>query len=113
MDFLIDAQLPPRLARQLVGLGHRAAHVGDLSLMSATDQTIWQTAIDRGAILVTKDQDFAIARVARGAGPIVVWIRSGNSDNDTLIARFVGALDAILQSVARGESVVELTSRLP
>jgi predicted nuclease of predicted toxin-antitoxin system len=32
MRFLVDAQLPPALARWLAAQGHEAAHVGDLGL---------------------------------------------------------------------------------
>lgn len=111
MRFLIDAQLPPRLARWLGDLGHNASHVAELGLVSATDQEIWDTAIERGAVLVTKDQDFAIARTAASEGPSVIWVRLGNTDNDTLIARFVQALDAIEAAVGRGDAVVELVRR--
>jgi predicted nuclease of predicted toxin-antitoxin system len=37
MQFLIDAQLPPALARWLVGQGHTASHVLDLGLERADD----------------------------------------------------------------------------
>jgi predicted nuclease of predicted toxin-antitoxin system len=109
--FLIDAQLPPRLARRLADLGHDASHVADLGLASANDAQIWNTAVERRAILVTKDQDFAMARTAAGEGPAVIWVRLGNTDNETLIARFVQALDAMQAAVERGDAVVELVSR--
>ena len=111
MHFLIDAQLPPRLARRLADLGHDASHVADLGLVSATDRQIWSAAIERDAILVTKDQDFAMTRAAAGEGPSVIWVRLGNTDNDTLIARFVQALDLIEAAVRRGDAVVELVRR--
>ena len=99
MRFLIDAQLPPRLALRLADLGHVASHVADLGLVSATDQQIWNAAIERDAILVTKDQDFAMARAAASEGPAVIWVRLGNTDNETLIARFVQTLDAIQAAI--------------
>jgi predicted nuclease of predicted toxin-antitoxin system len=108
---LIDAQLPPRLARALSDLGHEATHVAEFGLAAATDAAIWQAAVKRSAILVTKDQDFAVARAAAGEGPAIVWIRIGNTANDILIARFVSSLDAIAEAIARGETVVELVGR--
>jgi len=36
LRFLIDAQLPPRLAHRLNELGHEAVHVFDLGLATAT-----------------------------------------------------------------------------
>jgi predicted nuclease of predicted toxin-antitoxin system len=32
MRFLVDAQLPPALARHLVAAGHEAQHVADLGM---------------------------------------------------------------------------------
>ena len=111
MRFLIDAQLPPRLARRLADLGHEASHVADLGLVAATDREIWNAASERDAILVTKDQDFAMARAAAGEGPPVIWVRLGNTDNETLIARFVQAIESISAAIERGDTVVELVSR--
>lgn len=35
MRFLVDAQLPPALARWLCANGHEAVHVGDLGMLAA------------------------------------------------------------------------------
>ena len=40
MRFVVDAQLPPALARRLEALGHAAEHVADLGLTSAPDNEI-------------------------------------------------------------------------
>ncbi len=42
MNFLVDAQLPPALARWIAGQGHRAVHVFDLGFHRAADPVIWQ-----------------------------------------------------------------------
>lgn len=68
MRFLVDAQLPPRLAARLTELGHEATHVFEIGLVTATDGTIWDQAIIRKAALITKDRDFVILRVANGLG---------------------------------------------
>ncbi|MGH7341852.1 MAG: DUF5615 family PIN-like protein [Candidatus Rokuibacteriota bacterium] len=49
MRFLVDAQLPPALARWLTSHGHEAEHVFDCDLTSADDRTIWRRAISTGA----------------------------------------------------------------
>ncbi len=108
MRLLIDAQLPPRLARRLRELGHDAVHVSEIGLAAAADKAVWNAAADREAVLVTKDQDFAVARAISADGPAIVWIRLGNTTNDVLIARVVGSLDAIEAALRRGEAIVEL-----
>ncbi|MDX6574495.1 MAG: hypothetical protein QOE96_448 [Blastocatellia bacterium] len=59
MTFLIDAQLPPALASWLIQQGHTAQHVDDLGLRNADDIVIWNHALESGAIVITKDEDFA------------------------------------------------------
>ena len=46
MQFLIDAQLPPGLARFLVEQGYRAEHVADVGLRDAEDSSIWDYAMN-------------------------------------------------------------------
>ncbi|MGZ5148380.1 MAG: DUF5615 family PIN-like protein [Burkholderiales bacterium] len=58
MTLLIDAQLPPALARHLLAHGWPAVHVADLGLFAATDRAIWDYARDNGLVIVTKDHDF-------------------------------------------------------
>ena len=48
MRFLVDAQLPPSLARFLVELGEEATPCRDLGLRDADDDVIWQFATSGG-----------------------------------------------------------------
>ena len=54
MRFLIDAQLPPALARWLTSKGQEAQHVADVGLVSAPDKEIWNYALAAGAVIVSK-----------------------------------------------------------
>ena len=71
MRFLVDAQLPPALARRIETLGHSADHVFDCGLAAATDDAIRTYAAKIGAVIVTKDEDFVVRRVLE-EGPAVV-----------------------------------------
>jgi predicted nuclease of predicted toxin-antitoxin system len=57
--FLVDNQLPVALAGWLRDQGHEAEHVLDIQLAQAKDNPIWLHAIKVGAVIVTKDEDFA------------------------------------------------------
>lgn len=59
MRFLIDAQLPPALARWLAAQGHEAEHVADRGMQAAPDAAVWDFARQHHAVIVTKDEDFA------------------------------------------------------
>jgi predicted nuclease of predicted toxin-antitoxin system len=109
--FLIDAQLPPSLAAALRDAGCQAVHVADLGLLAATDRQIWDEAVFRSAVLVTKDRDFSLRRAASSDGPTIFWIRIGNVNNQTLIAQILNALPAIVGAIERGETVVEFIGR--
>ena len=79
MRFLVDAQLPPALARWLNDMGHDAEHVSDIGMQSAPDRVIWDYASSKGAAIVTKDEDFAQRRALVDHGPAIVWIRLPNA----------------------------------
>jgi predicted nuclease of predicted toxin-antitoxin system len=106
--FLVDAQLPPALARWLTGAGHTAQHVADVALAAANDEPIWRHAAATGAVIVTKDEDFAARRVYRKGPPPVVWIRIGNSSNRALLAWFAPLLPAIVARLEKGEELIEI-----
>jgi predicted nuclease of predicted toxin-antitoxin system len=81
VNFLVDAQLPPRLARWLADQGHSAQHVNDIGLAGAEDSVIWNHALGINAIIVTKDEDFAERTARTAVGPVIVWLRIGNATN--------------------------------
>jgi predicted nuclease of predicted toxin-antitoxin system len=105
--FVIDAQLPPALARRLEALGHHAEHVADRGLVSASDDAIRDYAASVDAVIVTKDEDFVVRRLLAG-GPPVVWMRMGNTRRAALLARVEADLPAIVAALERGETLVEI-----
>jgi len=109
MTFLVDAQLPPVLARWLNGRGHAALHVVDLSLERATDEAIWAHAAQTRAVVVTKDEDFATRRQLTPDGPSVVWIRLGNTTNPDLLLRMEAHLPNVVAALGRGETLIEIS----
>jgi predicted nuclease of predicted toxin-antitoxin system len=108
LRFLVDAQLPPALARRIQSLGHHAEHVADCGLSQATDAEIRTQAEKTGAAIVTKDEDFAVHRLLH-EGPSIVWVRIGNTRRAALLARFDTELTNIVAALERGETIVELT----
>lgn len=108
MRFLIDAQLPPALARWLVAAGHDAEHVADRGMQAASDTAIWDLALRENAAIVTKDEDFAQRHALTGMGPAVVWIRLRNTRRTELLAWFETALPQIVSALAQGEMLIEI-----
>jgi predicted nuclease of predicted toxin-antitoxin system len=59
MRFLIDANMPRTTVALLNERGHTAVHVRDIGLGDSDDGTIAERARSDGAVLVTRDLDFA------------------------------------------------------
>lgn len=107
MRFIVDAQLPPALVRLLAAAGHQAEHVADAGLRDAEDSLIWQYAMDQQAIIVTKDEDFASRSLRSEAGPVVVWLRVGNTSSRALSQWFTPLIPQILDHIQRGDRLIE------
>ena len=109
MLFIVDAQLPPALARLLESRGHDAKHVAELGLTAAEDVHIWRYASRHNAVLVTKDEDFVTLSTLKNDGPAIIWIRVGNTRKQALLTWFERLLPIIEQALAKGEKLLELT----
>ena len=108
MTFLVDAQLPPALARAITESRHVATHVADAGLLHATDEAIWQYAANNGAVLVTKDEDFAVRHRRGNRNVRVVWLRIGNTSRAALLKRFLPLLPRIVSLLESGEVLIEI-----
>ena len=108
MRFLVDAQLPPVLARFLEEQGYEARGVRELGLRDADDTAIWNFAEHDGWIVVTKDEDFPERSLNRPNAPQIVWLRIGNSTKRVLLAWFAPLLPDVLRELAAGHRIVEV-----
>jgi predicted nuclease of predicted toxin-antitoxin system len=88
--------------------GHQAEHVLDIGLAQSKDTAIWRYAHQNGAVVVTKDEDFA-EWVRRGRpGPAVVWLRIGNSSKRALLTWLEPLLSSIVRQLEQGDRLVEV-----
>jgi predicted nuclease of predicted toxin-antitoxin system len=107
-DFLVDAQLPPILARSIADAGYPARHVSDVGLLHAADIAIWDFARAQRCALITKDEDFVAIRQRANDGVPVVWLRIRNSSRQALLAWFMPRLPEIVALIDAGEPLIEL-----
>ena len=109
MKFVVDAQLPRRLARQLTVAGHDALHCSDFPLKNRTpDDEITLLAAADGRVVVTKDNDFVTSFWLRGMPPKLLLISTGNISNDSLCGLIAANLPA-LEAALTDHSFVELS----
>lgn len=80
MRFLVDANLSPRVATLLSSEGFESVHVGDVDLLTATDQAILNYSAANGLVIISADSDFGeLLAASRGAvRPSVVLLRSAD-----------------------------------
>ena len=81
-----------------------------LDLVHAKDPSIFRSARSSGAVVLTKDDDFA-AEVTRNGGPPVIWVRAGNTSNEAMRALLAAELPAALDAIRRGTLLVEIGTR--
>lgn len=109
MNFLIDAQLPPALARLINSLGHHAVHVEKVGALLSTDLAIWHYAVTNTHIIVTKEEDFKnLLLLTPTQKTPVVWVRRGNCSNAALTQWFHPLFPQILACLEASEYLIEL-----
>ena len=93
MRFLVDAQLPRRLAYLLRQAGHDAVHTLDLPGGNrTTDGEINEVAAREGRVVVTKDADFVNSFIISRQPERLLLISTGNISNADLEALMVALL---------------------
>ncbi len=96
MKFLIDAQLPRKLAKIINDAGYRAIHT--LLLPEAnktTDADINQLSVAEEWIVITKDSDFVDSFLLENKPWKLLLISTGNIRNDELVKLFISNIKNI------------------
>jgi predicted nuclease of predicted toxin-antitoxin system len=110
MKFLVDAQLPHRLARELATAGHDTVHTSDLPARNRTpDGEVVALAVREGRVVVTKDNDFVTSFLLKGLPPKLLLISTGNISNDAL-SKLVAANFKTIEAAFAQSSFVELSA---
>jgi len=98
VNFLVDAQLPGGLARQLRNAGHDAIHCEVLPSGNRSSD-----ADDR--VVVTKDRDFRDAHHIRSVPRRLLLVVTGNISNDDLMAVVAANPPEIVSALAEVQFV--------
>ena len=110
MKFLVDAQLPRKLATLLSTNGHEVIHTLWLPDGNRTkDDYIRRLADAESRIVVTKDADFVTSHLLLGSPAKLLQISTGNLPNPAFCALVLGNLERI-EAAFTVASFVELTA---
>ena len=98
MKFIVDAQLPRRLARFMQAKGYDVIHTLDLPQQNATpDSSINALSIDQNRIVITKDFDFVDSFLTLQKPYKLLLITTGNIKNSDLELLVETNLSQIIQ----------------
>ena len=106
MKFLVDAQLPAKLAAALVAAGHDTIHTSELPDGDrTTDARIADVADRDDRVVVTKDRDFRDGHLLSGSPRRLLVVATGNITNTELLTLFQDNLDPIVDSFGEADFV--------
>jgi predicted nuclease of predicted toxin-antitoxin system len=109
VNFLVDAQLPRRLAGRLREAKHDARHTLDLPRKNrTTDAELIDIAEREHRVLVTKDADFVATFLLNQKPPKLMLISTGNITNAALEKLLMPQIPSIV-SAFETHDFIELT----
>ena len=110
MNFIVDAQLPLKLALELVARGHDALHTLNLPDGNrSSDAFINRLADSQDRIVVSKDADFVASHIIQSSPQRLLQISIGNFSNAMLLPLVLNHLDQI-EAAFGTVAYVELTA---
>lgn len=110
MRFIVDAQLPKRLAYWIEDQGHDAIHTLDLPSQNLTeDGIIIRLSIEQKRVVISKDSDFYENYILKGEPHKLLMVSTGNIVNKSLIELFQNNLIKICE-LLESNTVVELNN---
>ena len=110
MKFLVDAQLPRRVAGWFNEVGHDSVHTLDLPYGNrTTDPALARRADDERRVVVTKDADFVDSHLLLGVPRRLLLISVGNINNLALESLLVPLLPDLSDAFAEA-AFVEIAS---
>ena len=105
---MLDAHLPPVLARVMAREGYEVVHLFDLDMNAAADPDICKYAREKDYVVISKDEDFIRWQRDLHNRPRFVWVRMGNCRNRELIDTVLGNLPPVIELLDGGSSMVEI-----
>jgi predicted nuclease of predicted toxin-antitoxin system len=111
MKFLVDAQLPVKVARFLQSAGYDTIHTKDLPRKNATaDSEINLLSLSEKRIVITKDKDFLESFIISNKPYKLLLVTTGNITNNELESLFTKNLEQIIK-LFRNHQLIEMSKQ--
>lgn len=113
MKFIVDAQLPRRLAHWLRSEGYDTLHTLDLPEQNKTaDNQINRLSTEQQRIVISKDSDFYDLFLAQKQPYKLLFLTVGNCPNSDLIALFAANMSLISELLAAHDVIQMSRSKI-
>jgi len=103
MKLLFDQNISHRVVKKVIATFPNALSIKEVGLYEADDRTIWDFAKSNNFIIVTQDDDFNNFVNVWGFPPKVIWIKTGNLSNATLVSILITRKNEIQQFIDNQE----------
>jgi predicted nuclease of predicted toxin-antitoxin system len=98
MKFIVDANLPFKLALSLRGKGYDVLHTDDLPKKERTsDKEIREVSINQDRVVITKDTDFLDSHLVQGIPGKLLIVTTGNIINKDLLRLIEKYFEAVIK----------------
>ncbi len=112
MKFLVDAQLPRRLAYRLCESGHEAIHTADLPDRNrTTDKDINELSVRERYVVITKDADFVDSFTLHRKPYKLLLVSTGNIRNSELESLFLKNINTI-EKLFQSHDFIEINHKM-
>lgn len=111
MKFIVDAQLPKKLANWIATKGYDAIHTLDLPQKNATqDLSIISLSVAEKRVVISKDSDFFDYYLLKGEPYKLLLISTGNITNKELMLLFEQNFDTLI-GLLQSNKVLEINNK--
>lgn len=95
MRFLFDQNISHRILKLIPKEYSESTTIKNEGLINASDKEIWEFARSNEYIIVTQDSDFKDLNSLYGFPPKIIWIRTGNTETQSIVNILIDYSDEI------------------
>ncbi|MBC3788130.1 DUF5615 family PIN-like protein [Spirosoma utsteinense] len=89
MRLLFDQNISFRVVKQLKATFSEVTGVRECGLLNADDYQIWEYARQNNYSVVSFDKDIPDIGSVKGFPPKIIWLRTGNMSNQSILSLFL------------------------
>ncbi|PJZ66757.1 hypothetical protein EHQ27_04305 [Leptospira wolffii] len=97
MKLLIDQNISWSIVEELSSTFPGSVHVRSVNLHTASDEAVWNFALENDFVILSKDSDFHQRSFLFGFPPKVIWLKLGNCTTNQIVSTLKSELEQIFR----------------